>query len=148
MSNDQYGIQRFQQPINLNTVNSYQISGIPFAKGPILVPGSNEDPLEIIFPSITQRIHIENFDLVADHTLRIGFSAAGVKGENHWLLDSHAASGKGRDYIELRIKVDRIFLLGGKVKEPTNKIYIAAELTGITLNYNLSDVYSSSTTGV
>ncbi len=122
---------------------NYIISGIPFLTGSLTVSGT--EPLEVIFPSVTQMIRIHNNS--TGNELRVGFSSNGVKGTNYWLVEDHGTNGKSTDYIELRIKTDRIFLLGHNSTQTTG-VYVAAELTGITLGYDLAAAYSGSQNGV
>lgn len=120
---------KFQYKAGLHNVGSYQVSGIPYVTGALSVPTSSGTPVEIVFPSLTQRIHIHNND--DSNGVKVGFSANGVKGSNYWLVEPHAASGKNNDYIELRVKTDRIFLISNGAAL-TSKVFVAAELTGIT----------------
>ncbi len=132
----------FQYKAGLGNVGNYQVSGIPYVTGALSVPTSSAvDPLEIVFPSVTQRIHIHNND--ASTAVRVGFSANGVKGSSYWLVEPHATSGKNNDYIELRVKTDRVFLISDGAAL-TSKVFVGAELTGIELNYNLAATYSGS----
>lgn len=131
----------FQYKAGLNSVGNYQVSGIPYVTGALSVPISSSSPLEIVFPSVTQRIHIHNND--ATSGLKVGFSANGVKDSKYWLVEPHATNGKNINYIELRVKTDRIFLLsqGAAI---TSSVYVCAELTGIQLGINLAVAYSGS----
>lgn len=132
----------FEYKAGLHHVGSYQISGIPFLKSEITAPSSSGEPVEISFPSVTQKIIIHN-NCSNDYPLRIGFSRNGVKGNNYWLVEAHQTNGKSNDRIELRVRADKIYLLGHDATHNTTDIYIAAELTGIT-GVNLSTAYSGS----
>lgn len=123
-----------------NTGN-YIISGIPYVTGSVIAPGTASEPVEIVFPSVTQAIKIHNND--STNGLRIGFSANGVKGTNHWLIEPHDPSGKNTDYTELRVRTDRIFILSNTAQNCSGS-YIFAELTGIKVNYNIAATYSGS----
>jgi hypothetical protein len=134
----------FQYKAGLNSVGNYQVSGIPYVTGVLSVPANTAAPLEIVFPSVTQRIHIHNNSTASG--IKVGFSVNGVSGStasNYWLVEPHTNSGKNNDYIELRVKTDRIFLqsTGSAV---TSAVFVAAELTGIELNYSLAATYSGS----
>lgn len=131
----------FQYKAGLGNVGNYQVSGIPFVSGGITAPTSSASPIEIVFPSVTQRIHIQNQGTVP---VKIGFSANGVKDTNFWYLESYDNSGgKTSNYVlDLRVKTDRIFLISNSTAN--SNIHIAAELTGIQLNYNLAAQYSGS----
>jgi hypothetical protein len=124
----------------LNNVGNYQVSGIPFATGTVIVPASTNTPIAIVFPSVTQNIRIHNHD--ATNALRVGFSANGVKGTNYWIVDEEAASGKGLPYFEMRVKTDRIYLISNTTSACTGAL-VFAELTGIT-GYQLAAAYSGS----
>lgn len=135
--------ENFNYRPGLHNVGSYQVSGIPYVTGSLAIPANTQAPKEIIFPSITQRIHIHNNDTT--NGLRVGFSANGVSGSNHWLVEPHTSSGKNNDYIELRVKTDRIFLLSNTATNFSG-VYVAAELTGIT-GYELTK-HLSGTVGI
>lgn len=126
----------------LHNVGSFQVSGIPYVTGTLSVPANTSAPLEIVFPSVTQKIVIHN-NYSSDKPIRLGFSANGVKGTNYWLIEAHQTNGKSNDRIEMRVKTDRIFLLSDDASVVTS-IYVAAELTGIQLGYNLAAQYSGS----
>lgn len=132
----------FQYKAGLNHVGAYQVSGIPYVTGALNIPtASSNTPLEITFPAITQRIHIHNND--ASEGVKIGFSANGVKGTNYWLVEPHATNGKNTDYIELKVKTNKIFLIstGAAI---SGKVFVAAELTGINVGFDLAASYSGS----
>jgi hypothetical protein len=124
----------------LHNVGSYQVSGIPFVTGVLAIPANTNTPLEIVFPSITQKIRIHNHDTSKD--LRVGFSANGVKNSNYWIVDHEASNGKGLPYAEFRVKTDKIYLISNDASAVTGAI-IFAELTGIT-GYTLAASYSGS----
>lgn len=128
----------------LNNVGNYQISGIPYVTGALTIPANTSAPLEVIFPSVTQRIHVHN-NFGSDKPIRVGFSANGVKGTNYWLIEAHQANGKSNDRIEMRVKTDRIFLISDDSTALTSSTYVLAELTGIQLNFDLGAAYSGST---
>lgn len=137
-------MSEFQYKAGLHNVGSYQVSGIPYVTGALSIPANTAAPLEIVFPSVTQTIHIHNNDTAVG--LKVGFSVNGVSGssaKNYWLVEPHTSSGKNNDYIQLRVKTDRIYLqsVGAAI---SNAVYVAAELTGIQLNYDLAAAYSGS----
>lgn len=126
----------------LHNVGNYTISGVPYVTASLSAPAKNSGQvLEIVFPSVTQMIKIHNND--GTHGLRVGFSANGVSGSNYWLIEPHVSSGKNNDYVEMRVRTDRIFLLSNDNIACTGS-YVLAELTGITLDYNLASRYSGS----
>ena len=136
-------MSEFQYKAGLHSVGNYQVSGIPYVTGNLSVNANTQTPVQITFPSVTQRVHIHNHD--ASNGLRVGFSALGVSGSgarNYWLVDARTPIGKSNDYIELRVKTDKLFLLSNTTTAVSG-VYIAAELTGIT-GYNLTSVYSGS----
>jgi hypothetical protein len=127
----------------LHNVGSYQVSGIPFVTGALTAPATSSAPLEITFPSVTQRIQIHN-NFGSDKPIRVGFSANGVKGSNYWLVEAHQSNGKSNDRIDLRVKTTKIYLLSDDNTAVTSSIYVLAELTGIT-GYDLATAYSGAT---
>jgi len=133
----------FQYKPGLHNVGNYQVSGIPYVTGNLSVPANTQTPTILTFPSVTQRIHVHNND--STNGLRIGFSSLGVSGSSankYWLVEPHTSNGKNNDYIELRVKTDKLFLLSNTTTAVSG-VYIAAELTGIT-GYSLTSEYSGS----
>lgn len=127
----------------LNNVGNYQVSGIPFVTGNLNINANTAAPVVISFPSVTQRIHVHNNDPASG--LRVGFSVAGVSGSSankYWLVEPHTENGKNNDYIELRVKTDKIYLLSNTTSS-VSSVFVAAELTGIT-GYDLAAAYSGS----
>lgn len=135
-------MSEFQYKAGLHSVGNYQVSGIPYVTGALNIPPLSNTPLEIIFPSVTQRIIIHN-NYSSDEPVRVGFSANGVKNGNYWLVEAHQANGKSNDRIEMRVKTDRIYLINNNGSALTGAVFILAELTGIT-GYDLTSVYSGS----
>lgn len=126
----------------LNNVGNYQVSGIPFVTGALTAPSGNTAvPLEITFPSVTQRIQIHNNN--SSYAIKVGFSANGVKNSNHWLVEEHSTNGKTADRLEMKVKTNKIYLISADATHAASNIYILAELTGIT-GYDLVAVYSGS----
>ena len=135
--------ENFIYKAGLHNVGSYQVSGIPFVTGNMNINANTAAPIVITFPSVTQRIHVHNND--ATNGLRVGFSANGVSGSsagNYWLVEPHTNNGKNNDYIELRVKTDKIYLLSNTTSAVSGA-YVAAELTGIQ-HADLSVAYSGS----
>jgi hypothetical protein len=136
-------MSEFQYKAGLNHVGSYQVSGIPYTTGTLTVPAVSGTPLEITFPSVTQRIQVHN-NFGSDHPIRVGFSANGVKGTNYWLVEAHQANGKSNDRLELRVKTDKIYLLSNDSTIVAGSVFVLAELTGIQPGFNLAAAYSGS----
>lgn len=132
----------FEYPkAGIGSVGNYQVSGIPYITGNLSINANTSTPVVITFPSITQRIHVHNND--STNGLRIGFSALGVSGSSaskYWLVEPHTSNGKNNDYIELRVKTDKLYLLSNTATAVSG-VYVAAELTGIT-GYALTSEYS------
>jgi hypothetical protein len=133
----------FEYPkAGIGSVGNYQVSGTPYVTGNLNANANTSTPLEISFPSITQRIHIHNND--ASNGLRVGFSSNGVKStNNYWLVEAHTSNGKNNDYIELRVKTDKIYLLS-HTTNAVSGVYVAAELTGIRVDFGVAASYSGS----
>lgn len=128
----------------IGNVGSYLISGIPFVTGALTAPsGNTAEPLEITFPSVTQRIHIHNNN--SSYKLKVGFSANGVKNNNHWIVEEHATNGKTADRLEMRVKTNKIYLISADATHNLTDVYILAELTGIQPGFDLAASYSGST---
>ncbi len=125
----------------IGSVGNYQVSGIPYVTGVINVPGNTNTPVEISFPSVTQKIRIHNHDGAV--SMRVGFSSNGVKGTNYWIVDEENSNGKGLPYVDMRIKTDKIYLLSNTTSAVTGAV-IFAELTGIRAGFSLAQSYSGS----
>lgn len=123
--------QSVQLRPGLNNVGNYQVSGIPFATSSLVVPTGSNTPLEVVFPSVTKFVIVKNINS-SSATLRIGFSANGVK--------------NGKNYVTINkdesfcadLKLTSIFLLGDTSALTAS---VVAGLTGIT-GYNLTTAYS------
>ncbi len=114
--------------VGLQNVGSYQVSGIPFVTSSVTAPISSSTPVQITFPSVTQRIIVEN---VGGQHLRIGFSSNGVKGNNYFLIHKHASGTPSMyNHIDLRVKVSEIYILSDDAAS-TTAASISAELTNI-----------------
>lgn len=123
--------------VGVGNVGSYQISGIPFVSGGISAGPTT--PVEIVFPSVTQRILVHNAD--GTDNLRVGFSAIGISGSNYYLVDGNA--GNDISHLgEFRVRTNKIYLLGNNAT--VSNISISAELTGIVPNVDLAAGYSGS----
>jgi len=123
--------QQYPYGVGLQNVGSYQVSGIPFVTSSVTAPVSSGTPVQITFPSVTQRIIIEN---VGTEHLRVGFSSNGVKGSNYFLIHEHAGVPASQfSYIDLRVKVSEIYILSHDPTNPTSAS-ISAELTNIDTN--------------
>lgn len=118
----------------LNSVGNYQVSGIPFVTGNLVSPSSSAaaTPLEIVFPSVTQRIIFQNHG--ANH-VRVGFSANGLKTTNNFYLVDPSGT------VELRVKTNKLYLLSNSPAANVTSGTLSAELTGIT-GYDLATAYS------
>lgn len=98
--------QGYQGPkAALNHVGSYQVSGVPYASGSIVIPQTSNTIL-LEFPAITKEIVISNNGA---NPIRVGFShfgTLGSHGNNNWF--TVAVNGS----LTMGVKVDRIFMAG------------------------------------
>jgi hypothetical protein len=120
----------------LNNVGNYSVSGMPFVTGTLSLNAAGGVPLEISFPSVTQKIKILNND--ATNAVKVGFSSNGVSNSNHFLVQPTATGNTNT--LEMRVRATKIYLLSSG-SAITGKVYVEAELTGIT-GYDLATVYS------
>jgi hypothetical protein len=86
----------------LGNAASYQVSSIPFVSSSLAVPASGSTTLSIGFPQVTKYITITN--LTPATQMRLGFSDAGVKGSNYFLITGSAT-------FTADLKVTNIFLM-------------------------------------
>lgn len=105
----------------LNSVGSYQVSGMPFASGSIAASSATQ----VRFPSVTKWIQIIN---KTENPLTVGFSRAGANGTPSNYNFAVDASGSTRGYGKsevLDLKVGEIWLKG------SNNVDVIAGLTTI-----------------
>lgn len=83
-----------------NSIPAYQMSGVPYVTSSATDEAAGT-PIRHDFPFVTRFFQVKNTD--STHTLRVGFSAEGVKGtvtKNYFTL----AAGVQSDVIEMRTK--------------------------------------------
>ena len=112
MSSSIYANQR----VGLNHVPSYQVSGVPFAKGGVVANA----PVKVEFPYVTRWVVVHN---PTTGSLRVGFSENGVHpAKSH---NNYFTVPAGGTTPRLELKVSQIWLVG------TAKADVVAGLTGI-----------------
>ena len=115
----------------LNAVGQYQLSGIPFVTSTLAIDSATATELE--FPTVTKFVTVVNEHSGSSAKLRVGFSAAGVAGNNYFILDN------GESYTG-EFRVSSIFLRGDTTATSASVI---AGLTMIETN-NLPTNWSGS----
>jgi glucan biosynthesis protein len=115
----------------LNAVGQYQLSGIPYATSTLAIDSATATELE--FPTVTKFVTVVNEHSGSSAKLRVGFSAAGVAGNNYFILDN------GESYTG-EFRVSSIFLRGDTTATSASVI---AGLTMIETN-NLPTNWSGS----
>ena len=121
----------------LGNVNSYKISGIPYATGSITVEASTGGtPTRVEFPNVTKFVTVQNED--AGGTIRVGFSEAGVTGS----INNYYGTVGAQKSITFDVRVKEIYLLadGGSA---IDNVSVVAGLTGIS-NIELPTNWSGS----
>ena len=114
--------------VGLQNVGSYQVSGIPFASSSMTAPVSSGTPVQVTFPTVTQRVIVEN---LGNYDLRVGFSSNGVKGTNYFIVHKHGGATPAQyNHIDFKVKVSSIYLLSDDASNTTT-VSVAAELTNI-----------------
>ena len=107
----------------LGNASSYQVSSIPYVKGPIDNAPINGGPYKITFPLVTRFVTISNAD--TDEVL-IGFSANGLQNE------TNAFAVPPEKVVTLELKVTELYYTGS-----SRAFSVVAGLTGIeTININ------------
>lgn len=116
--------------VGLGNVGSYQVSAKPFITSSIQVPVSGASSYELInFPYVTKFVTIKN-DGPNSHgaTLRVAFSADGLKDENnnYFILS-------GSESFSADFKVTKVFLMGHEKlnADMSTTASVIAGLTGI-----------------
>lgn len=118
--------QNYPYGVGISNVGSYQVSGIPYARGKVAAPANSGTPTQIQFPEVTQRILVSNINSASP--LRVGFSSNGTKtGGNFFLLPP--ASGSFYPTAEFRVKVSELYLLSDTGAPTSGSVF--AELTNI-----------------
>ena len=85
----------------LGNASSYQVSSKPFATSSLAVPASGAIALEITFPQVTRFVTINN---TTAGNMRLGFSDAGVKGSNYYLIPASST-------FTTELKVTKLYLM-------------------------------------
>jgi hypothetical protein len=88
----------------LGLVGAYQVSGIPYIKGPIDNAAVDGGPHKITFPRVTKFISITNTD--QDNELLCGFSKLGVSQQTNILVVPATSS------VTYELKVTEFFYTG------------------------------------
>jgi hypothetical protein len=116
-------------PRGLGHVPSYQSSAVPYLTSSLIVPGTNNEPIEVSFPNVTRFIIITNtYDGDQNIPLRFGFSANGIKGVEN---NNYAILNNGESF-EADFRVSKVFLLSDSVFSTSGSI--VAGLTDIKEN--------------
>lgn len=112
-------------------VPSYQISGIPFITGSLLVPDNTGEPLEVQFSHITKFITIRNIldPAGTSKPIRFGFSSDGVKGT---VNNNYNVLKNGESY-EGDLRVSKLFLISDSAL--TSSGSVIAGMTDIPSTY-------------
>ena len=113
--------ENFIYSVGLQNVGSYQVSGQPYLSSSITVPANTAEPLEIKFQQVTKFVIIRN-ETDSAGSIRVGFSANGVKNENYVRLA--VSESLSADY-----KVTSVFLRSATATEQSASI--VAGLTNI-----------------
>lgn len=116
--------------VGLSNVGSYQVSGIPYATSSIAAPASSGNPTEVSFPDVTQRIIVSNTNTAS--SLRVGFSANGVKGTNYFIVAA-ATTTSSFPSQEFRVKASAIYILSNSTTPTSASVF--AELTNIDTSH-------------
>jgi len=106
----------------IGNASSYQVSSKPFATSSLAVPVSGAVALEITFPQVTRFVTINN---TAGGNMRLGFSDAGVKGSNYFLIPATTT-------FTTELKVTKLYLMSNNAT-PLSASLLAG-LTNIPAN--------------
>tara|TARA_R100001509_G_C4864227_1_gene214489 strand:+ start:852 stop:1274 length:423 start_codon:yes stop_codon:yes gene_type:complete len=100
----------YKANVGLNHVPAYQASGRPWASGSI---NCKDDAIilpELEFPTVTRWIYVTNHGADA---VRVGFSEAGVRGDNYFRVAGVVAGGNSAPQsVRLEVKVSKLYLSG------------------------------------
>jgi hypothetical protein len=124
--------QYYQQQAGLNSVGSYQISGIPYVTSST-APASGTVK-QVHFNSVSKFIVVKNAETGSTSKIRVGFSENGVKGSNYYLLGPSES-------FSADIRVTDIYLMSHDTNAYTASVI--AGLTGVSSN-NLPQNWSGS----
>ncbi len=101
----------------LGNAASYQVSGVPYVKGPIGDAAGPGGPFKITFPNVTRFVTVVNAD---SNEVQIGFSANGLQNE------TNAYAVPGERAVTLEVKVTELYYTGS-----SSAFSVAAGLTFI-----------------
>jgi hypothetical protein len=120
--------QSYPYGVGLSNVGSYQVSGIPFVSGGIVVV-KDAAPIQITFPEVTKRIIVNCRN--GSNDVRVGFSSTGVSNGNYFALTSGTTVASR---LTMDVKVSSIFLFCN-TGSASSVVDIAAELTNISTSH-------------
>ena len=91
----------------LGLVGAYQVSGIPYVKGPISNAPANGGPYKVTFPQVTRWVKVINYAQTgSNEEVLISFSAKGLENQ------THAMSVLPSSEIHLDLKVTELYYTG------------------------------------
>jgi hypothetical protein len=99
----------FQYKSGLGHTAAYQVSGKPFVTGGLSASARGTTPTEVKFPAVTKSITFSNWmnNGGAPAVIRVGFSAAGVEGNNYISLSNTMTTP-----VTLDVKATSVFITG------------------------------------
>jgi len=119
----------------LNNVGSFQVSGRPFLTGACLAPISGaSNSLVVRFPAVTKWFHIHPTQAMLDRTLRVAFSAEGLKGKGGSYIRLHQSSSFCRP---MDMKLTEIYFMSED--SSTFTFDITAGLTNLGIGRTYTD---------
>ncbi len=98
-------IKSYQANVGLNHTPAYQVSGKPFASGSI---NAGAAAVSVDFPYVTRWFQVIN---ATANPLKVGFSKAGVDGNNFLIVDASGSAGYGKSEV-YDLKVSEVWLSG------------------------------------
>ena len=108
----------FKYTAGLHNVGSFQVSGIPFAKGSVNCTSTTK----IEFPTVTRWVIITNN---GNTNARVGFSENGVNGTNYFELGKAGGTDLTAVSPRLELKLTEIWISG------SSDVSVVAGLTSI-----------------
>ena len=124
----------FAYKAGLNSVGSYQLSGIPWVTSSLSVPGNASSSLRVTFPNITKFVIVKNTDANSD--VSVGFSARGVETTKNYFALAPSES------LSADLRVKNLFLLSATTASAT--VTILAGMTGIDSGQLINNNWSGS----
>jgi hypothetical protein len=119
-------IKSYQANVGLNHTPAYQVSGQPYATASI---DASSGAVSVDFPYVSRWFQVIN---AGSSPVKVGFSQAGVDGNNYLIVDASGSAGYGKSEV-YELKVSQVWLSG------SSQCGVVAGLTSIPASRTTTD---------